>query len=295
VKPYQSLLSAHGSAFHPARRATQRWFFVVAIRYYLDIAGGKPDNPVLTAAGYLATESEWRKLERTWGEILHDAGDVEHFHATEFYACKGLFSHLKWGSPRHRDLDKRFLNCGRRFTKFGFGIGFDTRTYYATMSEALARTKFPSGGKRVMDPRVYALSYALNRAAQRVLPPGTQTAVIFEHEKGIGAAIDYCTWLKEKRREGWTGAYTSFTHGGKDQRPLQAADLLAFHARARILDVLEDSASKPRERFAHLTKKNNVHLDVSLEADFRQTSVNVINFLLEHPEYAVADAFGEIQ
>ena len=257
---------------------------MISIRFYLDISGGKKDTPTLTAAGYLATEPDWKRFERSWANVLRASG-ADEFHATDFYACHKKFKHLTKGNPKHVRLEKRFLHTARKYTRFGFGLGFDVRTYETTMTESLAKLKMPYGSG--LDPRVYALSYALNRAAQKVLPRGTVTAAVFEHEAGIGAAIDYMYYLKNKRHEGWTEAYSSFTHASKSERPLQAADLLAYHACFRIRDVIRDPVAEPRAPMKVLLTRGNIHLDASMEPDFRQTAGTVMEFLKAHPEYAV--------
>jgi len=263
---------------------------VIKIRLYLDIAGGKADTPVMAAAAYLATESRWRSAERVWGHILDDAG-ADEFHATDFYSCKKKFSHLTKGSDEHKALGKRFLHAAQKYTKCGMAMGFDLRTYHHEMTEALRKTrlpyKLPKG--RVMDPRAYAISYTLNRAARILLPRGTETAVIVESEAGIGAALDYMRWIKQKLREPWTDAFTSFTDLSKNERPLQMADLFAYHARYRIIDTLGDMTRPSREPMAVLAKSGMVYVHLSTADDFRTSAGNVFKFLREYPRYAVGD------
>jgi hypothetical protein len=64
-----------------------RSFFVIKIRFYLDIAGGKKDAPTLAACGYLATEERWREAGKVWGRILESA-KADEFHATDFYVSR---------------------------------------------------------------------------------------------------------------------------------------------------------------------------------------------------------------
>jgi hypothetical protein len=282
---YTSLIGTLGDALHPARSPFSRWFLVVNIRFYLDSSGGKPDTPTITAAGYLATEAAWKRFEAAWGRVLSAAG-ADEFHATDFYACRKKFKHLIKGTDKHARLEKRFLNAAMTHTRYGFGLGFDIRTYRATMTDALKKLKAPKAPAG-LDPRVYAISYALSRAAQLVLPRGTQTAVIIEHEAGIGAVIDYMNYLKNKRHEGWTGAYTSFTHALKAERPLQAADLFAYHSCFRVRDTIKDKGAAVRPPMGVLCSRSNIQLYASGEDDFLATVKTVTRFLEEHPEYAM--------
>lgn len=133
------------------------------IYVYGDISG-KPHTRVLVAACYIGGAREWAAVDRRWAAALRDAR-VDHFHATDFFACQGAFKGWKRGSKRHRDAEKAFTLVARSHQLMGFSFGVESVAFPSVLKPALAKVRAP---QRIRSLRLFCVLLCLERIARYV-------------------------------------------------------------------------------------------------------------------------------
>lgn len=69
---------------------------------YLDDRGNQDPDSVFVMGALIANESQWKTFSEQWDMALRAAG-IESFHATEFFARKGL-PFRTWTNVQHRNF-----------------------------------------------------------------------------------------------------------------------------------------------------------------------------------------------
>lgn len=138
---HRSVLHAIGDVLHPARRASDRNWFVA--RFYIDTSGKKTDR-VMAAGGYLNSEERWKAFGKAWNAILRDVG-VKEFHATDFFNGRGEFSGLKPNSDEQIQLCKRFARACDKHAGPGVVFAFDVRAFETECSAIARKMQTPHG------------------------------------------------------------------------------------------------------------------------------------------------------
>lgn len=255
------------------------------IRAYVDVSGGK-EHRVIAAAAYFATDAQWKRFEKSWSAILRDA-KVDHFHATDFYSCRGAFKDWARNSPRQNQFSARFAGAAKKHTQYGFAFGVDLDHFDRELGAVHAKVNTPH---RRMTPAMVCVARVLNRAARLVLsadaPP---VAVYLEEGRGVGEVIDFLQALK-RLGEPSLRPYISFETAPKSERPLQAADLIAHESWRRITEHLDPKGRDIRKPLKILLMDERVELHLATKNDFRRMASKLEMFLADHPDYAAAPA-----
>src|SRR5258707_8205277 len=99
----------------------------MAMTAYFDESGthGK-DSPVITIAGFIASEDQWRTYERDLSQLLIEH-DVKIFHAIEFRTRKGDFK--GWPTPKRARFNSRFLKLADDHLAFGLAMVLRPKDY----------------------------------------------------------------------------------------------------------------------------------------------------------------------
>jgi hypothetical protein len=258
---------------HPARRAKERLFVVLALNeLYADVSGSK-DSTFVVAGAYVAGQPHWRKFRRAWSAILDDA-DVREFHATDFFQYHGEFVSWKGDAERQNAFAERFTGAATRHTALGLAFGLDRSAYNDVLEETMRGLHRP-------DARVSAESYAIasclshvDRVAKRH-GLNSQFAVILENGGGSGDAVALLNKLQESG-ESWARRYVSFTTMPKSERALQAADLLAYECWKHITRTENPDGRAVRKSLLALTRKQNIESVYATREDLVQSLPHIV-------------------
>ncbi len=292
---YGSFILDCGRAFHPARYAEYRLFMI--LRVYVDVSGKEDQHRVVTAAGYIASESEVEEFEHRWGATC-DFATVTGFHATEFFACKGKrFKHLIRGSDHHKQSAALFALTAYSSFQKGFAYSIDVDHYYPKLGRVLSRVQTPHDR---MPPPVLAVARVGLMAFRSGIVQGGHEAVMFiEQGDGVGEIIDWL-WFLKTVGEPWTAPFRNFAPLPKSERALQAADYLAHEAWLETAQRLENPARQwadiERETFKLITTGPTmrspidggvpkVTLDYATESHFKAMAPRFAVFIKANPHY----------
>jgi hypothetical protein len=270
-----SLIAALSDALHPARRAKDRYFLVVApVRLYADVSGSADSHYVATAA-YVAHAPAWKAFGRTWGAILDDA-KVDAFHATDFFNARGEFKGWDLKGVRHLEFAKRFIGAAKKHTAFGTACGFDRRAYQEVLAAEFRGIRAP--GSRIT-PEAYCVINCLANASKKMAKHGVHVAVavILEEGGGMGEAIEVLHVMR-KAKEPWIASFVGFSVMPKSEFPLQAADLLAHEAWRHVTRAAAYVAGEApmRKSLAALGSKGNVEVKYADREVLMQGLPNVL-------------------
>jgi len=104
---------------------------VLVFQVYLDDSGTS-DSPVVTMAGFLASDSDWAVLEpKLEGMLARHSVDV--LHAKEFHDTKGCFS--GWSRIRKRSFTNELFDICRDHVKVGFSLSADKKSHQDNKDE----------------------------------------------------------------------------------------------------------------------------------------------------------------
>ena len=116
----------------------------------------------MVAAAYYGIEQRWVAAENEWSDALAEA-EVDEFHATDFYACRGAFKGWTLNSERHVEAAKRFTRIAATHRLVGFAYGLDVSAFTAIVKPALtgAPKRF-----RNLSPRLFCMVGCLANITQ---------------------------------------------------------------------------------------------------------------------------------
>jgi len=269
----------------------------VIFRYYVDVSGKETTrgNRVITAAGYLGSEAQWQLFERHWRATLRLA-NLPYFHATDFFAGAGPFSHLGKGSANHKQIAALLALIAYTDLPRGFSSSLDLKHFRPLFTAACQRLRTPHS--RIPSAMI-AVAEVCSQAAKSALPPGgTRAEMFLEDSDDAGEIVE---WLRHLKRIGepWTGAFVGFGRLPGTELPFQAADYLAhetWHEAAALLanpdrgwkDITRDQfkllatgplMERPELGFAR------VEVRYATEEHFRRSAPLLAAFIAAHPEY----------
>jgi hypothetical protein len=268
----------------------------VILRYYVDVSGKEstPGERAVTAAGYIANESQWERFEHVWDLTLKEA-KADYFHATEFFAFSGPFQWLRDNPEEHRRLAAMFALATYSLVPYGFSSSLDLEHFDPVFIKACRKLKTPHDR---IPAAMIAIAEVCSQVAQRALPPGGLQAQLFlEAGDGVGEIVEWLRHLK-KIGEPWTGAFVSFESRSGSEYPFQAADYLAHEAWREATQLMRNPSrtwDDKRESFKWLTsgpetslpEVSTVKVDVryATEEHFQRSAPQLVAFIAAHPEY----------
>lgn len=236
--------------------------YLLMLKVYLDDSKTSGGNLAIVA-GWIAPVTHWDQFEIEWKKALKEFG-IKTFHATDFFACQGEFEGWDAASRRHRDARRRFTAIARSFEQVGVARGVIVPVFEGAIAtrpwlkEGTPHNRFT--------PLMWCLRLCLEwitYACPR--PPNEPIHVTMEKGKGCGEAIEYCQFL-DKREAPWMEPYSEIGTNSKSLLPLQAADLLAYETKHRLLGLLNDPKEKLRASFQRLLVGNQIDMRVMHDA-----------------------------
>lgn len=208
---------------------------VLMLKLYLDDSksgGGK----LAIAAGWLAPAAYWDQFEAAWRRALIWA-EIPAFHSADFFSCEHDFEGLTRGVGKHKQMLRRFSALAQGFEQIGISRGIIVPVF----DEMVARRPWLAIG--TPNDRFTAMMMAVRMCLEYVSvrcprPAGMKIQVVMEQGKGCGEAIEYCKSLS-RREAPWMAPYGPIGMDDKSCLPLQAADLLAYESKNRLLGTLQ--------------------------------------------------------
>jgi hypothetical protein len=209
------------------------------VEIYIDESGHASQGDVFVLAGLGGTARQWEGFADDWNGVLQSAGLTEPFHAVEFEGARKQFDQFRerrdeWRAI-HDDLTDVILK--HKLTMMGIGVPLPL---WRQMDDE---------SRRKNDPYLLAteaMVSGLARDSELTSGGDVDLAFYFEKREDTAAAAERMfrairTHPMVARRE----RLTSFEFGGKAWPQLQAADLVAYEVRKRIIGILEGD-ERPR-------------------------------------------------
>jgi hypothetical protein len=195
---------------------------------YFDDSGQESDrtNRFVCIAGYLSPTGQWEEFNRRWGELLvkHGLADLHMKLWSKIKRDKG------WSDEHADDVLNEFIDVIRSGRLWGFGAGVDAQQWRAL--PRAKRDKFGSAQEFVMQ-RVFRLIADETEAAGLLQPFN----LVFDQDEQFSKPrlSRYYDVKKIDPVAKQRASVISFADA-KTCLSLQAADLLAYLTRARLLE-----------------------------------------------------------
>ena len=239
------------------------------LKLYLDDAEDQDRLGVI--AGYIAHEDMWAEFTEEWQKALSQAG-VSAFHATDFFGCYGEFSGWKSYSKKHKKFRRRFTALAEGLVTLGiaWGIQLDPfRRLIASNQAILDHTPRRRYTYRMLCARL-CCEWISIRGPNYGRPLDEPIAVVLESGKGMGEAVEYLEWMKNRNMP-WMDCFVSFATARKDVLPLQAADLIANQSKRRLSSyVYRDDSGYVEAPLKRLLKRESIVTKVMEESNMEQ-------------------------
>ena len=218
-----------------------RWILV--LEGYYDDSGKEDDGPLVCLAGYLApSDTHWPPFMDRWGQLLmvHDLAEL---HMKTF---RRLAEKKGWDATKQTAVLREFIDVIRTSQLMGFGMGLD-----AVAWKALSRER----RKRFGTAQEFAMQRILRMTIEKMISVGLthrHINVVFDQDEEFckPRLTRYFGARKADRVFKQSVPIISFA----DARvcyPLQAADLLVWFSRRRLLERWNTKRS-PDPLFSHL-------------------------------------------
>jgi hypothetical protein len=224
--------AAVGAVLYPGDDR-RRWLFM--LRLYIDDGGkdrskrGLGGTPSLCAAGYVAHEDDWTRLESIWPTIMGE----KVMHATDLIAGHGAFKGMS--QPRRRAMLSNAVNAVNAATLFAIGIHIPVSTFHAT--PGLDRMLVEDTALDRLRGFAFCVYGCLNHLACSwpTRPRGERIAIVLARgTDGLGPTVAFTDWLLTSTRWG-REVFQGVAVGSNDLVGLQAADIIANRTNALAL------------------------------------------------------------
>jgi len=214
---------------------------------YVDDSGSDPKSKIASAAFCVSTVERWKEFEEKWRRIADRAGfDIQHFHMTEFAACRrnspcrqcqsGKISTKehpwqKWSDEKRRNVLRRLAKALVKYTEWGVGIAHTKTDYedHVKNSPARALANEPIGDEQ--------FTYAVRQCGGKLAE--------WRHEQGIATPLNFVfdNSSKAEQREIAEVFFAAAKdrekyHGGIEQWFEPDEDGVSFQSRRRVPQLL---------------------------------------------------------
>jgi hypothetical protein len=233
------------------------------VEIFIDESGHSSQGDVFVLAGLGGTSRQWERFADNWNGVLKSAGLTDPFHAVEFEGARKQFTQFRERRSEWRAIHDGLTDTIIRHKLTMMGVGVPLPRWREMDEEA----------RRKNDPYLLATEAMVSGlASDSELTSGAEMdlAFYFERRDDTAAAAERMfhairTHPLVERRE----RLTSFEFGGKSWPQLQAADLVAYEVRKRIIAILEND-ERPRwqyEKIAPHLYIGNVKIERKTQAE----------------------------
>jgi Protein of unknown function (DUF3800) len=198
--------------------------FVVVLVCYLDDSGKDPQNRIITVAGYVATDEQWKAFEIEVESWFSEFG-VNISHAKDLHHTDGEFA--GWTVLRKQAFVARLCQAMSRHLQLGVSMSAVKSTYDARAEE--------SDRKRTVRPYTFCFNVIVDwllrdiRVGRAANTEGVAFILECGHENNPEAEQTFC---EIRKLHGLENVLRSISFVPKDYcRAIQMADLIAFYSR----------------------------------------------------------------
>jgi hypothetical protein len=242
---------------------------------YFDESYSHPPAPrVYTVAGYVATDTEWRKFKKEWKREVDKAG-VEFFHMAKYEArvkdehgnLRGVGEYKDWSNEKRVEVLKRLHRAIHRRVLTGIASSVVVSDY----EELITPNLRPGFG----EPHEFAVIACLKHIRHWGKENGYSDGIAYVFESGsdrqkiVNRSFQHAYLDEEKRREYRIGSWAFADK--RDVNPLQAADILAYETTKEMCRRL-DAGSTRRMRLSIQNLAKKAHLNEWFYYDREQLS-----------------------
>lgn len=199
------------------------------VEIYIDETGHAAEGEIFALAGLGGTSKQWEGFADQWNGVLQAAGLSEPFHAVEFEGARGQFRQFRERREEWRGIHEGLTDVivGRKLKMMAAVVPL--QAWRQMDDEACKRN----------DPYLLATEGIVSAIAKdAALTTGEDVELAFyaEKRKDIAAAAE-CMFraIREHPMVAKRERLTSFDFGDKQWPQLQAADLVAYEVRKRLL------------------------------------------------------------
>lgn len=244
-----------------------------------------PAFPMVIAACYVSTKTQWDEFNRNWKKALDQEG-LSFFHMTDFMASRerGVKPYCDWDQPKRDRFYYRLANIIRTRIRAGFVFGLPTESFDLHTPEHFKRDL----GKR---PFTFAVRSVLDLLSQWYAVYGSGKSVQYVFDRmGKGSGEITAIFDIAKERPEWAarlGVLTNESDGIAFEnkeffRPLQAADILAWNMRSFMQDEIrrglpEDGPGRIRPYFQVL-RKSSVRIGFMRDRDLDKAARDISEY-----------------
>lgn len=210
------------------------------LRLYLDESYSHPPTPlVYTVAGYIATDTDWRKFQKEWRRELDRAG-IDFFHMAKYEARKKEYE--DWSNEKRVEVLRRLHRTIHRRVLTGFASSVVVADYNEVMH--------PNIRQGYGEPHEFAVISCMKHIRDWGKQKGYHEHIAYilesgsDREKIVNKVFQYMD--EEQRREYRIGSWTFADK--RDLNPLQAADILAYEMTKEMCRRLDKNTTRPVRR-----------------------------------------------
>lgn len=207
---------------------------------YLDESYSHPPAPLIyTVAGYIATDTEWRKFKKEWRRELDRAG-IDFFHMAKYEARKKEYE--GWSNEKRVEVLKRLHRTIHRRILTGFAASVVVADYNEVMN--------PNIRRGYGEPHEFAVISCMKQIRGWGEEKGYREPIAYVLESGSDRQrvvnLSFQFMDEEQRREYRIGSWAFADK--RDLNPLQAADILAYEMTKEMCRRLDESSTRPVRR-----------------------------------------------
>ncbi|MEO8035562.1 MAG: DUF3800 domain-containing protein [Acidobacteriota bacterium] len=207
------------------------------VEIYIDESGHASVGEVFALAGLGGTSRQWVGFADEWGAVMHSAGLTKPFHAVEFEGARGQFEQFRDRRDEWRAIHDGLTDVILRHKLTMMGAVVPLPVWRQMDAES----------RRTNDPYFLATEAIVSGVAcDGELTTGGELdlAFYFEKRKDTAAAAERMFHaIRAHPLVAQRERLTSFEFGGKSWPELQAADLVAYEVRKRVLVILADDTA----------------------------------------------------
>jgi hypothetical protein len=219
---------------------------IMMLQGYADDSGSEPQSTVFLLGGFVSTVSKWVTFSDEWDAALGLYPKIDYFRTTEAMNLRGQFDRKRGWNEQLRD--KRISDLVE-IIKANVEIGVHVFVNNETFHRLIAALPLPyrNLSSDIPYPLLFAQICLTVARLQFIFDAHDRCELIFDEQ--LGFEVEAMQWWRLFKKEAsnsltkYIGSPPSFKND-KKVRPLQAADLFAWHRRrfledGRGADVLE--------------------------------------------------------
>ncbi len=203
------------------------------VEIYVDESGHASQGDVFVLAGVGGTSRQWEGFADEWNTVMATAGLTDPFHAVEFEGARDQFEQFRERRDEWRAIYDGLTDVilKHKLTMMGIGVPLPV---WRQMDEESRRRNDPY----LLATEALVSGLARDSALTSGEPP--DLAFYFEKRKDTAAAAERMfAAIRQHPLIMNRERLASFQFGDKQWPQLQAADLVAYEVRKRIIGLLE--------------------------------------------------------